>query len=402
MATSDCSAPRSGAQTIHSAYDLKTVLTLLDDQDLLARLQAYRHTGRPGYPLQALWRAYCCSFLLNLPHTNALIRELEVNPILRELCGFDTLPHRTTFNRFIQRLSRHADLVEAAFNRLTHEIATLLPDLGREVAVDSTVVRSHSNPNRRHISDPEASWTAKTSARAKSQKEWYWGYKLHMVADSRYGIPLTQIVTTAKRSDSPELPPLIAKAQGLHAWLRPQVVTADKGYDSRQNHQHLYQQGILPIIPLRRPSNAKLHDGIYTALGIPTCVGQVPMRYVRSDPQWGHLYRCVGCHLATSTRGGIRHCDTEVWEDPKRDIRLFGAVRRDSPEWRELYSRRQAIERVFKSLKESRRLERHCLRGLRQVTLHSLMSVLTFQATALASLMAGRADDMRWMVRRIA
>ena len=341
-------------------------------------------------------------FLLNLLHTNALIRELDTNPVLKELCGFETLPHRTTFNRFIQRLSHHADLVEAAFNRLTHEIASLLPDLGREIAVDSTVVRSHSNPNRKHISDPEASWTAKTSARAKSQKEWYWGYKLHMVADSRYGIPLTQIVTTAKRSDSPELPPLIAKAQGLHDWLRPKVVTADKGYDSRQNHQHLYQQGILPIIPLRRPSNAKLHEGIYTALGIPTCVGQVPMRYVRSDPKRGHLYRCVGCHLATSTRGGIRHCDTEVWEDPKRDIRLFGAVRRDSPEWKELYGRRQAVERVFKSLKESRRLERHCLRGLRQITLHSLMSVLTFQATALVNYMSGRADDMRWMVRRVA
>ena len=402
MATFDYSAPREPEQITHGLANLQAVLDCLDDQVLLARLQAYRPTGRPGYPLRALWRAYCCTFLLNLPHTNALIRELETNQALRELCGFEGLPHRTTFNRFIQRLSHHADLVEAAFNRLTHEIASLLPDLGREVAVDSTVVRSHSNPNRKHISDPEASWTAKTSTRAKSQKEWYWGYKLHMVADSRYGIPLIQVVTTAKRSDSPELSPLIAKAQGLHAWLRPQVVTADKGYDSRQNHQHLYQQGILPIIPLRRPSNAKLYDGIYTALGIPTCVGQVPMRYVRSDPKRGHLYRCVGCHLATSTRGGIRHCDTEVWEDPKRDIRLFGAVRRDSPEWRELYSRRQAVERVFKSLKESRRLERHCLRGLRQITLHSLMSVLTFQVTALVKLLDGRVEEMRWMVRRIA
>ena len=34
---------------------------------------------------------------------------------LRELCGFgDDLPHRTTFNCFIQRLSHHADLVETA------------------------------------------------------------------------------------------------------------------------------------------------------------------------------------------------------------------------------------------------------------------------------------------------
>ena len=41
------------------------------------------------------------------------------------------------------------------------------------------------------------------------------------------------------------------------------------------------------------------------------------------------------------------------------------------------------MERTFKSLKESRRLERHCVRGLCQVTLHARMSTLTFQASAL-------------------
>ena len=52
---------------------------------------------------------------------------------------------------------------------------------------------------------------------------------------------------------------------------------------------------------------------------------------------------------------------------------------------------RQAIERVFKSMKESRRLERHCVRGLRQVMLHILMSTLAFQVTALAHIRAGEA-----------
>ena len=63
---------------------------------------------------------------------------------------------------------------------------------------------------------------------------------------------------------------------------------------------------------------------------------------------------------------------------------------------------RWAIERVFKSLKESRRLERHCVRGLRQITLHALMSTLTFQATALVRILAGEAEWMRWMVRKVA
>ena len=117
-------------------------------------------------------------------------------------------------------------------------------------------------------------------------------------------------------------------------------------------------------------------------------MGKIPMEYVRSDPERGHLYRCRGCHLMDSTKGGTRHCDSEVWENGQ-DLRLFGILRRGSPEWKSLYGKRQAIERVFKSMKESRRLERHCVRGLRQVTLHALMSTLAYQVTVLVSLLAG-------------
>ena len=384
--------------------ELAAVFSNLVDAALLARLQDYRPTGRPGYSLKALWRAYVASFILNLPHTNALIRRLEDEPGFRYLCGFfGPLPHRTTFNRFIQRLSHHVDLVEACFADLTHQLKTLIPDLGAEVAIDSTTVRSHCSPNRKRVSDPQASWTAKNSARAKKGgKEWHHGYKVHMVADANYGVPLAHIVTTAKRNDSPELPAVIARTEALYPWFQPSAVIADRGYDSMANHEWLHGKGIVPVIHIRRKANAALYDGIYTEQGVPTCLGKVPMEYVRSDPEQGHLYRCKGCHLADSMRGGIRHCDSEVWEDPSQNIRLFGVVRRGSQEWKDLYVKRQAIERVFKSMKESRRLERHCIRGLRHVTLHAAMSALAFQATVLVRLWAGETDLMRWMVRKVA
>ena len=375
----------------------------LDDDALLARLEEYRPVGRHGYPLQALWRAYVASFVLNLPHTNALIRRLEDEPRFRTLCGFGALPHRRTFNRFIRRLSHHADLVEATFVDLTHQLKALIPGLGNEVAVDSTTVRSHCNPNRKRVSDPEASWTAKNSSRAKEGgKEWHHGYKVHMVADANYGVPLAHLVTTAKRNDSPELPQVVAQAEALYPWFKPSAVIADRGYDSTANHEHLHGKGIIPVIHIRRSKgHAALYNGIYTEQGVPTCLGQIPMEYVRSDPEKGHLYRCKGCHLADSMSGGIRHCDSQVWEDPSQNIRLFGVVRRGSQEWKDLYTKRQAIERVFKSMKESRRLERHCIRGLRQITLHAVMSALAFQATVLVRLRAGEAQWMRWMVRKV-
>ena len=59
---------------------------------------------------------------------------------------------------------------------------------------------------------------------------------------------------------------------------------------------------------------------------------------------------------------------------------------------------RQSVERVFKSAKESRRLERHCIRRFPKVALHSAMSFLSFQMTSVFNLRCGRVDLLSWMV----
>ena len=405
MAVDNCT--QCGFAPQISYAELSQVLDAIDCAPLLERLQAYRHTGRPGYPLLSLWRSYIASYFLNLGSTNDLIRLLHVTPDLREVCGFDpdaTLPHRTTFNRFIRRVADHADLVEAAFISITDQLHEYLPDLGKEVAVDSTAVWSYSNPHRRVISDPDASWTAKNSAHAKGGKEWTFGYKVHMVVDVNYGVPLAQIVTTANQNDFHMLPEVVQRSMSVHGWFQPEVVIADKGYDSMANHTWLDERGIVPIIHLRKAPKGDLHEGIYTNKGVPTCMGQVPMEFVRSDPELGRLYRCrsQGCELLNSKMGGIRHCDDVVWEDPRRNIRLFGVVRRDGPEWTAYYRKRQAIERVFKSMKQSRRLTRHCIRGFLPFHLHGAVSTLVYQATALVRVLEGDLDWMRWMVRKVA
>ena len=157
------------------------------------------------------------------------------------------------------------------------------------------------------------------------------------------------------------------------------------------------------MIHIRRLPN-KEKRGLYTDEGVPTCFGNVPMEYVETDHDGRRLYRCraAGCHLAGTLKGGTRHCDTEYWQDPTEDIRLFGAMRRNSKEWNGLYGQRWTIEQLFKSLKQSRRLEGHCVRGMAQISLHSTMSMLAFSATALAEVRVRRQDWMRWMVRRVA
>ena len=390
-----------------TATGLKAILDTINADPLLNRLQAYRPVGRQGYPLDALWRAYLSSFVLNLPSTNALVRLLEDDAVLRRVCGFRELPHRTTFNRFISRLAHHHDLVEGCLSDVTERMRESCPDLGRKVAIDSTTVPSWSNPNKvskrtGQCSDPEASWTAKTVSRGKDQRtEYFWGYKLHSVVDATYGVPLGGYVTTASQHDSPELPDLLDATRAALPWVRPTYVIADKGYDARSNHAAVSQRsGVLICKTRASPRKTGLYEGIYTPEGVPTCLGMVPMEHVRSDPERGHLYRCrrEGCRL--KTRKGVRYCDDEVWENRSDDPRLFGPLRQASNEWKALYEQRQAVERVFKSLKQSRRLDRHCVRRLLNVSLHAAMSVLTYSATVLTNLLTGN-PDARWQVRRV-
>lgn len=321
-------------------------------------------------------------------------------------------------------MSHHPVLVEHALASLTDELKALLPDLGNIVAVDSTTVRTHGNPNRKVLSDPEASWTAKNSPRARRMKkrksnddrgktkrakeledgkEWFYGYKLHAVADATYGIPLGGIVTTAKRNDSPLLPEVINHAQQLHPWLKPKAVIADRGYDSEPNHRYLYRKTIASIIHIRKNAKA-VNDETHSLDGRPFCFGNQPMEHVTTNPKLGHLYRCPpeGCALKGSMKTGIRHCDHQHWEHPSKDLRFFSWIPRHSDTWKNLYTKRQAIERFFKGAKESRRLEKHCVRGLGGIRLHALMSIIGFQATALVKVRAGQLDDMRWLVRKVA
>lgn len=135
----------------------------------------------------------------------------------------------------------------------------------------------------------------------------------------------------------------------------------------------------------------------------PPCVGMESMEYVQTNQQGHHLFRCrrEGCHLKDSTFGGILHCNTEYWQDPAGDLRLFRMIPGHSWQWKELYTKRQAIERVAKSMKESRRLERHCVRDRRKIALHILMSPLAIQAIALVNVLAGQIRPGQWMVNRI-
>ena len=173
-------------------------------------------------------------------------------------------------------------------------------------------------------------------------------------------------------------------------------------------NESVISNNAVPIIAIRRKGGTgtgpdiHLYEGIYYKQGVPNCLGMQPMEYVRSDPDKGHLYRCSrgGCHL--KTRKSVCYCQDTIWENRKDNPRLLGAIRRESDERKVLYKMRQSVERLFKSMKEFRRLESHFVRSLKSISLHATMSALAFQATVLIRVNAGDMRGLCWMVRRLA
>ena len=335
-------------------------------------------------------RAYLASRHLGIGSLSALIVRLNNDPALRSVAGFtDSLPSYATFWRVFDLLAGMPELIARCCDDLLDRLAELAPDLARVVAMDATTIVAYANPNRKYTvrnpdgpADPDATWTKKNSARDPSKQEWVFGYKAHVVADANHDVPLGMVVTTASRNDSPFLPSLLAKLETGHSWFSlaaSAAIIADRGYDSRRNNEFVHRNGGVPVIHKRGLPEGKLHDGIYTADSVPTCLGQREMAYVRTDPDAGHhLYRCPagGC-ARRNTAHAVSACDDESWENPEDNIRLFGGgIRRGSAEWKAMDAKRWNVEQVSSRWKKQGRLERHCYFGLRRVSAHARLQML--------------------------
>ena len=357
-----------------------------------------------------MWRAFCLKFLLGEQYTVSFIERLKGAPRLREICGFDeSVASEATFSRFFNRLADYPELLDIVMAAVVERLRAHLPDIGRQVAVDSTDIEAWCNPRRSVIRDPDAAWGVRTAKnkskdkkKGKVEKEPFFGYNAHLICDAVYGVPLSFTLLSANENDSPQLPTLVEKAQESHTWLKPEYLLADRGYDAQSNHWFLYHRSITPIIHVRKPTaEDKLYDGIYDKSGAPVCDGKTPMEYVLTDPNTGyHQFRCPpdGCELKKRSRGVFRYCDTvEHWEDPKNNLRAIGVVARASPEWADLYARRPVIERHFRSAKHSRLMNQHQYRGMRKVEMHVKMSVLTYVMTMLGRMEADGFKALRHM-----
>lgn len=394
--------PKSGYGFLR--YILDTIEELPASQELLEAIAHRRRRARPGYPANSMLRLFCLKHLLNEEHNVYLLQRLASSPKLLDLCGLDRPPSESTCSRFFRHLTEQRRIIEDAIAGMVERLRAELPDIGDVLSIDGTDIESYANPKRSSPVDEDAAWgirTVKNKSNRRTETEPYYGYKLHMLADATYHLPMQFALTPANSHESPLLPPLVRAAQETYEWLKPDYLVGDKGYDSQTNHKFLVKRGIKPIIHLRSTNDhSKLHDGIYTDLGAPTCMGGAEMTLVRTDPETGkHLYQCPagGCKRYRSGRSMVTRCQDSHWEDPADNLRVIGIVPRQSKEWRDKYKMRMGVERYFSSGKRSRLMNKQKYLEMCKVEAHVALSILTYLGTVYTRIKAGDRKNMREM-----
>ena len=415
---------------------LMLVLEYLPDEGLMQKLEEQRKGGADfNIGIRPVWNSVLAGVVYQHGSVESLRRELLRNGELREGCGFDprrgsgAVPPSWVYTRFLKLLFKYKEEIEGMFDRLVEELKALLPDLGFSVAVDSKGVSSAGRPTKETGEDGrrdrDANWGKKTY-RGKREDGTLWekvvkwfGYKIHLLVDTKYEIPIGYRVTRASESDTKQLLPMVkeVKEKHLQIYKDMDMAAADKGYDSEENCRQLYDEhGIKPVIDIRRMWRDKetrlLDPGhsdniVYDEVGTVYCLcpatleqrrmayggfekDRMALKYVCPIRAYGLTCKgsdqCV--HAMKSERVGL-----EI------DRRIFRPIARSSYAWEREYKKRTAVERVNSRFDVSFGFEKHFIRGQKKMEIRVGLALCVMLAMAVGRIKEQQIGLMRSLVK---
>ena len=414
---------------------LKLVLEHLPDEALMEAMEKHRKWGRDDYPIRPVWNSVLAGIVYQHPSIDSLRRELSRNGELRGVCGFD--PHRGSgavpppwvYTRFLELLFRFKAEIDGMFDRLVDELKVLLPDLGFSVAVDSKGVNSAGKPTKKVEKDGRRDMDADWGKKAyRGQREdgtlWekvvtWFGYKIHLLVDTQYEMPIGYEVTRASASDTKHLLSLVEGVKKKHLEIYKDIdkAAADKGYDSEENCRRLYdEQEIKPVIDIRRmwrDKETKLLDPgcadniVYDEVGAVYCIcpktgEQRPMSYGGFEKDRMALkYVCPvkAYGLRCSGSDECEHAMKSERVSLEIDRRIFTPVSRSSYAWERDYKKRTAVERVNSRLDVSFGFEKHFIRGQRKMEIRVGLALCVMLAMAVGRIKEKHQELMRSLVK---
>lgn len=395
---------------------LNTVLNELPDQELINALDEERPTGRDDYSNLSMWRALIAKFVFQHSTIESLIRELNRNSQLREACGFQPhhllingqyklflAPSSAAFSRFTSRLINHLDKLHEMFIHLVKALYQKLPDLGERLAIDGKIIESQANQptkqkNPDNRSEHEATWTAKKyhdKENNVTQTTWYYGYRVHLICDTQYELPIAYEVTPANKSESTIAKDLVDELTDQQA-ERGEYFMADRGYDGTPLIKKIERRSMTAIIDNRH----MWKDGEQTRQYRDTDLVYDEDGQVFFVDNFGKpiLLKYEGYDCSNDSlryKFHPKYDDRRIFRIKRsEDVRIFSKVARTSHKFKRLYNERTAVERVNGRLDRDFLFENHTIRGLKKMDLHVSLAFITNLTFAVAKVKGNIVDHL--------
>jgi hypothetical protein len=427
---------------------LGLLLRWIPDEPLMRVLESERGKGRNDYPVRAVWNSLLAGVVYQHVSIESLRRELLRNAQLREECGFNPLlgaravPPPYVYTRFLRGLFGHAERIDGMFDELVESLRMELPEFGRCLAGDGKAIPTHARAGRKEDEekarsrdgrrDLDADWGQKTTREKRDDGTLYekvtkwFGYKLHLVVDAEYELPVAYEVRKASASEFPVIPEQVKKLSKRHPGLlkSTEAFIYDKGGDDTKIITALWDDHrIKPVIAIRNcwqdGEETRLVPGtknvVYDYEGKVYCYcpralaarksgeadtkremayggfeqDRMTLRYRCPARQYGHA--CLGASACAAKTGVRIPLDL--------DRRVFTPMARSSYAWERTYKKRTAVERVNSRLDVSYGFERHFIRGLVKMRVRCGLALVVMLATALGRVKEKQADLARSLVR---
>ena len=257
----------------------------------------------------------------------------------------------------------------------------------------------------------ETRWEGSDGRSHVKTKSWF-GYKLHLIADTKYELPVAFSVLPANSSEIPAARKLIKAMYAEHPERLDQCscLTADRGYDDTKLHKRLWRKHqIKPVIGIRRSwkdgeeTKAFGTDGVvYDNFGTVYCISphhgdQKTMAFRGFEKSRNALkYECPASHYGVECRDKDQCPIAKQIRIPiKTDRRIMTPVARNTLKWKKLYNKRSAIERVNSRIDNMFGFEKHTIRGLKKMKFRITLAFILMLTCAVGKAAENRKEEVR-------
>ncbi len=409
---------------------LRLVLEYMPDEELMKTLELERGKGRDDFPVRAMWNSILAGVVFQHISIESLRRELSRNGQLRFMCGFYSqkgIPGSDVYSRFFKKLIKNEDLVNDIFNKLVNELENILPGFGNNIAIDGKAIaslagRENKNKKEDRRRDTDADWAKKEykgvreDGTAWSKVVKWFGYRLHLIVDAEYELPVAFEVTKAS-SEVKQAHKMIDDLNKKHPELieKCETLEADRGYDDTKLLVKLWDgYKIKPVIDIRNmwkdgEETRQLNNTeniVYNYKGNVYCYcletgekremcnggfekDRNALKKLCPAKQYGLKCKCSDkCPAASGIRISL-----------EEDRRIFTPIDRASYKWERKYDTRTSVERVNGRLDESFGFEKHYIRGIKKMKIRCGIAFCVMLAMAVGRIKENQADKMRSLVK---